>query len=110
MKDGKLAVVPESEEFFEDRADPKKVEEVIKGFSARITKAMEDGKCFGYDLENTEHRYFFVEKIYETDFRKITPRAPMGTRIFDLSDIVGISSRYEDVSKIAEDLKTKTWE
>ena len=34
----------------------------------------------------------------------------MGTRIFDLSDIVGISSRYEDVSKIAEDLKTKTWE
>ena len=71
---------------------------------------MEDGKRFGYDLENTEHRYFFVEKFYETDFRKITPRAPMGPRIFDLSDIVGISSRYEDVSKIAEDLKTKTWE
>ena len=48
--------------------------------------------------------------FYETDFRKITPRAPMGTRIFDLSDIVGISSRYEDVSKIAEELKTKIWE
>lgn len=110
MKDGKLEVVPESEEFFEDSADPKKVEDAIKGFSERIAKAMEEGKRFGYDLENNEHRYFFVEKFYETDFRKITPRAPLGTRIFDLSDIVGISSRYEDVSKIAEDLKTKTWE
>ena len=110
VKDGKLEVVPESEDFFVDSADPKKVEEAIKGFSERIAKAMEDGKRFGYDLENTEHRYFFVEKFYETDFRKITPRAPMGTRIFDLSDIVGISSRYEDVSKIAEELKTKTWE
>ena len=110
VKDGKLEVVPESEDFFVDTADPKKVEEAIKGFSERIAKAMEDGKRFGYDLKNTEHRYFFVEKFYETDFRKVTPRVPMGTRIFDLSDIVGISSRYEDVSKIAEDLKTKTWE
>lgn len=49
-----------------------------------IAQALADGDSHGYDLRTIEHRYFFVEKFYETDFKKITPRAPMGTRILIL--------------------------
>ena len=45
----------------------------------RILKSIEDGDEHGYDLRTVKHRHFFVEKFYETDFKKITPRAPMGT-------------------------------
>ena len=50
-----------------------------------IAKAMADGDSHGYDLRTIEHRYFFVEQFYETDFKKITSGGSMGTRIFDLS-------------------------
>ena len=36
----------------------------------------------------TGERYFFVDKFYETDFKKIIPRAPIGTHVFDLSQIL----------------------
>jgi len=52
----------------------------------QIDRAIEDGKNYGYVLDTT--RYFFVEKFYETDFKKITPRSPMGSRVFDLSQIL----------------------
>ena len=73
-----------------------------------IAKAMTDGDSHGYDLRTIEHRYFFVEKFYETDFKKITPRAPMGTRIFDLTQVL----RTENIlpmEEIAERLKEETW-
>lgn len=54
------------------------------------------------------HRYFFVEKFYETDFKKITPKSSMGTRIFDLSQVLGLN-KIPDTEKIAELLKEKTW-
>jgi len=59
-------------------------------------------------LRTIEHRYFFVEKFYETDFKKITPKAPMGTRIFDLSQILGIDT-IPEMEKTAKLLKDKTW-
>lgn len=37
----------------------------------QICKAIEDGKSYGYVM--TGERYFFVDKFYETDFKKITP-------------------------------------
>ena len=69
---------------------------------------MTDGDSHGYDLRTIEHRYFFVEKFYVTDFKKITPRAPMGTRIFDLTQVL----RTENIlpmEEIAERLKEETW-
>ena len=73
-----------------------------------IAKAMADGDSHGYDLRTIEHRYFFVEKFYETDFRKITPRAPMGTRIFDLTQVLG-SEDIPPMEELAEKLKDETW-
>lgn len=73
-----------------------------------ILLAIKDGDKHGYDLRNIKHRYFFVEKFYETDFKKITPRAPMGSRVFDLTQILEIE-KLPKASAIAELLKTKTW-
>ena len=73
-----------------------------------IRNAMEDGKTYGYDLMTVEHRYFFVEKFYETDFKKVTPRAPMGSRVFDLTQVLG-TDQLPDTAQLAEMLKKETW-
>lgn len=73
-----------------------------------IEKAMADGDSHGYDLRSIEHRYFFVEQFYETDFKKISPGGSMGTRIFDLSNLLG-TDEMPDVEKIADLLKDKSW-
>lgn len=74
----------------------------------KIKDAMDDAKSYGYDLRNYEHRYFFVDKFYDTDFKKITKRAPLGTRVFDLTEVLGRED-LPDVSEIADLLKDKTW-
>lgn len=74
----------------------------------KILLAIQDGDVHGYDLRTKKHRYFFVEKFYETDFKKITPRAPMGTRIFDLSQILSIDV-IPNTEELAVLLRTKTW-
>ena len=71
-----------------------------------IDKAIENGKQSGYVLDAA--RYFFVDKFYETDFAKKSPRAPMGSRMFDLTDVLGTST-LPDTKQIAELLKNKTW-
>lgn len=73
-----------------------------------IMKAIEDGYSHGYDLRSLETRYFFVEKFVEMDYKKDTPRAPMGTRIFDLSQILNVS-KMPEVEEIIKMLNTKTW-
>lgn len=73
-----------------------------------IVKAMADGDSHGYDLRSIEHRYFFVDKFYETDFKKITPRAPMGTRIFDLTQVLG-TEVIPDTEELALRLSEETW-
>lgn len=74
----------------------------------KILLAITDGDEHGYNLRTIKHRYFFVEKFYETDFKKITPRAPMGTRVFDLTQVLE-TGNLPEIQKIAELLKTKTW-
>ena len=61
----------------------------------QICKAIEDGKNYGYVM--TGEGYFFVDKFFETDFKKIAPVAPMGTRVFDLTQvmIVGFLEKQE---------------
>lgn len=74
----------------------------------KIIDAIVDGDSHGYDLRTIEHRYFFVEKFYETDFKKITPRAPMGTRVFDLSQVLA-TEKIPEIEELAEVLKEKSW-
>ena len=73
-----------------------------------IEKAMADGDSHGYDLRTIEHRYFFVDKFYETDFKKVTPRAPMGTRIFDLTQVLGTED-IPETEELAQSLMNKNW-
>ena len=71
-----------------------------------IQKAIEDANNYGYSMDRT--RYFFVEKFYQTDFKKVTPRAPMGSRMFDLSQILGVKT-LPDTEAIAQTLQSKEW-
>ncbi len=94
-KDGEMTFTPIQGEVTQER---------IK----TIEEAISDGLNYGYNLRNTEHNYFFVEKFYETDFKKVTPRAPMGTRIFDLTEVLGTND-IPQVDILAEELKKLTW-
>ena len=73
-----------------------------------IAQAMADGDSHGYDLRSIKHRYFFVDKFYETDFKKVTPRPPMGTRIFDLTQVLE-TENIPETEEIAHRLRAKTW-
>lgn len=73
-----------------------------------IMNAILDGDSRGYNLRTIKHRYFFVEKFYETDFKKITPKAPMGSRIFDLTQVLG-RNELPNVKEIAELLRKENW-
>lgn len=73
-----------------------------------IAKAMADGDSYGYDLRTIEHRYFFVEQFYETDFKKISSGGSMGSRIFDLVTLLG-TEEMPDIEQIAELLRNKSW-
>ncbi len=72
----------------------------------KILAAIEDGKNYGYVLDDT--RYFFVDKFYPTNFKKTSPRAPMGSRIFDLTQVLNIEELPE-VPQVAEMLTSRTW-
>lgn len=93
LKDGKLEYNIERGELTEERKN-------------KIDKAIEDGKQYEYVLDST--RYFFVDKFYETDFPKITARAPMGSRMFDLTEILGVDV-LPDTETIANMLRSKNW-
>ncbi|MDY5930593.1 MAG: hypothetical protein SPJ34_01010, partial [Candidatus Ornithospirochaeta sp.] len=82
--------------------------DLTEGRKEIIRQAMDYGDSQGYDLRNVEHRYFFVEKFYETDFKKASPRAPMGSRVFDLTEVMG-TDQLPDIEQLAEDLKDKSW-
>ena len=74
----------------------------------KIQRAIENGKMRGWDLQKIEHRYFFVDKFFETDFKKITPKALMGTKIFDLTQELGTDD-LPNTEEIALLLKEKSW-
>lgn len=82
--------------------------EITEERRKKILLAIKDAERYEYDLHRNKHRYFFVEQFYEMNFRKITPRAPMGTRIFDLTEYLG-TEELPDTERIAELLSQKTW-
>lgn len=72
----------------------------------KIRIAIEDARNYGFQLTN--ERFFFVERFYETDYKKTSLYAPRGNRNFDLSEILNLSVLPE-TQKIAELLKEKEW-
>lgn len=81
--------------------------DITEEIKNRIAEAREDAKNYGYDMTNS--RYFIVDKFYETDFRKETPYAPMGSRVFDLTEVLSVE-KLPDIEEIAEQLKKITWQ
>lgn len=64
-------------------------------------------------LINRPHRYFLVEQFYDTDFAKNTKRPPLGNRIFDLGDVLGLEDNefsQKNTEEIAELLKREKWQ
>ncbi|MDR2599744.1 MAG: hypothetical protein LBC73_05655 [Oscillospiraceae bacterium] len=59
-------------------------------------------------FDNIEHRYFFVEKFYDTDFKKESKGALRGNKIFDLCEVLELNE-LPDTKKIAEMLRKKKW-
>jgi hypothetical protein len=74
-----------------------------------IQTAIEDAKNYSYRLSETPERYFFVNKFYQTEYKKTSPGSLMSKKYFDLCEILGVKKLPETV-EIAELLKNKTWE
>lgn len=77
-------------------------------FKKKILTAIQDSALYGYNLKTIKHRYFFVEKFYETDFKKISSGASRGTKVFDLQQMLNVND-LPDTEKIAQLLKNKSW-
>lgn len=75
----------------------------------RIREAIKRAEAYGYDLHSVKHRYFMVEKFYDTDFRKSSKNPIFRTKLFNLADIFNCASLPE-TNIIAETLNGKTWE
>lgn len=73
-----------------------------------IQDAIKDSKQYGYDLTTIPHRYFFVEEFYESNYKKDSKGGAMGTRYFDLEDILGIT-KETSTEEIVNKLNQQTW-
>ncbi len=72
----------------------------------KIQMAIDDSQKYDYSLENT--RYFFVEKFYDTDYKKVTPNPIQRSKFMDLSEIIGMS-KLPPTEEIAKLLRNKVW-
>lgn len=73
-----------------------------------IENAINNADIFSYNLRSEPHRFFFVEKFYDTDFRKESKFALRGSKNFDLLSLLDVKELPE-VATIADLLKSKTW-
>lgn len=55
------------------------------------------------------HYFFCVKEFFVTDYKKSTPRAPMGTKFFNLKNILNVDP-LPSTAQIAEILKEHTWD
>lgn len=86
-------------------------EEITDEMKERIEIAIEDSKKQGWD-GGVHTRYFFVDEFYETEFTKSTPYPPRGSRVFDLTKVLGLkeAKTLPDTKEIADLLRGRTWE
>ena len=76
---------------------------------AAIAAAVEAGRTnHGYTFTD-DHVFFFVDRFYETDFRKRSKYGMMRERHFDLRAVLG-TTELPDTATIAQRLRHVTWE
>lgn len=76
----------------------------------RIKDAINHGEeDHGYNLKTREHRYFIVDKFYQTDFKKTSKYGLMRSKFFNLGEMLKYNQMPE-TEQIAKDLNGRTWE
>lgn len=76
---------------------------------ANIKDAAISGKQdFGWDI-NRDHKFFIVDKFYETDFKKKSKYPLIRSKFFNLKDLLK-TDKLPDVQVIAEKLKHLDWD
>jgi hypothetical protein len=73
----------------------------------RLSGAIRDSISKGWIID-TNHRFFLLKDLTETDFRKSSPGGIFRVRYFNLEDELG-KNVPDDISQIAEKLKQVTW-
>ena len=71
-----------------------------------ILEAVKKAKEYGYNIESG-HRFFIVDKFYETNFEEVSKFGIMGKRKFFIDSI--IDRKAKNAEELAELLKDKHW-
>lgn len=87
-----------------DLEESKATEEQRKRIREIVRYAMDDK---GWDISK-DHYFFCVKEFIPTDFKKDTPRPPMGTKFFNLKKLLN-KDPLPSATEIAELLKGMTW-
>jgi hypothetical protein len=56
------------------------------------------------------HKFYIVDKFIEIEFKKESPRAPFGTRYFDLNEFISNLNPTSDLEFIATELNGRVWQ
>ncbi|MGE5472850.1 MAG: hypothetical protein ACM3UU_01375 [Ignavibacteriales bacterium] len=82
--------------------------EVTDQQTKNIINAMKSGKeNWGWDIDKG-HKFFIVDKFYETDFRKTTKYPLQGRKFFNLKELLEVK-KLPEIDVIAERLKHLSW-
>ena len=64
---------------------------------------------FGGDIGKQKHKYFIVDKFYDTDYKKISNGGLMEHKYFDLYDKLG-EEKMPNIEILADRLQEIEWE
>ena len=85
----------------------KSSQELSDGIKNNILEAVNKAHNYNYNIE-TGHKFFIVDKFYETNFEKVSKFGIMGKRKFFIDSIIG--KKVESAEELAELLKDKHWD
>lgn len=73
-----------------------------------IDMEKETREKIGWDLSLCEHKFYIVEKFYETNYKKDSPGGIQGHRYYNLKEVLGVEE-LPKLDIIAEKLKQLIW-
>lgn len=81
-------------------------DEDIKNIEQYIKKGYE---LFGGDIGKEKHKYFIVDKFYDTNYKKVSPHGIMEHKYFDLYKRLKLTE-MPNIEELAEKLRYIEWE
>ena len=102
---GKIKYIVDVE--IEDGKIIKSSHELSDEMKNNILEAVNKAHNYNYNIE-TGHKFFIVDKFYETNFEKVSKFGIMGKRKFFIDSIIG--KKVESAEELAELLKDKHWD